>query len=79
MPPKQWDPYKLDEPLQKGDELYITLVLKNSKLEYLTFSDINNEVSDVNVSESLPGILVHVTITWAHHHHSFPWPGRCSR
>ena len=57
MPPRQWDPYKLDELLQKGDELYITLVEKNPQLEYLTFSDINNEVSDVNVSESLHGTL----------------------
>ena len=53
MSPRQWDPYKLDEPLQKWDEQYITLVEKNPQLEYLTFSDINNEVSDVNVSESL--------------------------
>ena len=45
----------------------ITLVEKNPQLEYLTFSDINNEVSDVNVSESLHGVH---TVTRAHLYHS---------
>ena len=57
IPPRKWDPHKLDNILQKGDNMYMSIVEKSPQLGYLTFNDISSALTDTDVSESLHGTL----------------------
>ena len=59
VPPRDWDPYQLDSILEKGDELYMKIHVtgKFPSMEYLTFSDVSNMLSDVNMTESVHGTI----------------------
>ena len=56
-PPGDWDPYQLDSLLQKGDELYMKIISKYPESEYLTFNDVSNTLSDLNMIESIHGTI----------------------